>query len=149
MRARLAWLLSLTILLATVIGGGAALAHPCHAVMKTMAATPMAAPAVAVAPAADAVLERHVRMPVVSPRLAEAPRAGPTRRPDHDAPCHCPDGRGDCHGHCLGMTAAVMAVAEIPGLQFFPGRLRLAFGDAENASRWTPSTDLDPPRPGA
>jgi hypothetical protein len=130
MRAGLPWLLSLMVVLATVLGGGVAVAHPCHAVAPTIAAPTIAAPTIAT-PATDA-----------APVAAAASQR-------HDAPCHCPNGRGDCHGHCLAMPAATLAIVESPLPDFFPGRLRVAFGDDETLRHWTPSTDIDPPRPSA
>jgi hypothetical protein len=139
MFVRFLWLLPLIVVLATVLGGGTALAHRCHEISPTMAAAPVAQST------------HQSDLPIgASARFAEPLSAvGAPEHTGHDAPCHCPDGRGDCHGHCLAMTAAVIAVAEMPVLDFFPGRLRVAFGDAENAPRWTPTTDIDPPRPSA
>jgi hypothetical protein len=132
MFSRLPWLLSLIIAVATLFGGATALAHPCHEATPAAAAIPAPVP------------QQNVRIPVTSASMAEPPLS-----PFHGAPCHCPDGRGDCHGHCLAMTAATLAIVESPVLDFFPDRSRVAFGGAETASRWVPLTDIDPPRPSA
>jgi hypothetical protein len=127
MRAHFSRLLSLAFLLVVLCGVQPASAHPCH----EAPAPTMAHPTLAKEASAHRAVLRI---------------ASPETNIGRLAPCHCPNGRGDCHGHCVGISGVALPIADAAVLDLSPDRILVAFGDARNGAGWVPAADIDPPR---
>jgi hypothetical protein len=125
------YLFPLALLLTIVFGAGAADAHPCN--HNGAAVTQMQMPS------AHVLSPERARVDVKAV-VSQASSAS-------DGRCHCPSGHAACNAHCLAQCATAVAIAETAMFEFSPARLRIAPGIMHFGAYWTPTADIDPPRP--
>jgi hypothetical protein len=120
----------LVLLVTVVFGAGTADAHPCH---ENAAFTQIQMPPSHILPADTVQVE--VKAAMLHASLVP------------DGRCHCPSGHATCGAHCLAQCAAAAAIAETAVFEFSPARLLIAPGIVHFGAHWTPTADIDPPRP--